>query len=236
MSWTTWTITAVASEARHWDGLAWRMVEAQHIASTMKLVDRADEQDLLERLLESSKPPRAEGTSELHYLLATPFRYSPTRGGSRFRAAHDQGVFYGAESVRTACMELGYWRWRFLMDAPALQSLAPLPFTAFASHIATTCVDLREPPFNADAGAWRHSDDYTQTQSMARIAREAGLGALIYSSVRDPTPAWCVALLVPSGFASPRPEPGEQTWWLQVSRDSASWRRDEVRVTWTPPT
>jgi hypothetical protein len=236
MSSTTWTTTAVASEARAWEGLAWRMVEAQHIASTMKLVDGADEQDLLERLLETSKPPRAPGTTELHYLLATPFRYSPMRGGSRFRDTHDPGVFYGAETVRTACMELGYWRWRFLMDAPALPSLAPLPFTAFASRIATTCIDLREPPFDVDAGTWRHSDDYTRTQAMARIAREADLGALVYASVRDPSPAWCVAVLAPSGFASPRPEPGEQTWWLQVSRDNALWKRDDVRFTWTPPT
>ena len=235
MSWTTWRPTAVASEARPWEGLAWRMVEAQHVASTMKLVDGADEQDLLERLLETSKPPRADGTAALHYLLATPFRYSPARGGSRFRAAHDPGVFYGAESVRTACMELGYWRWRFLMDAPALQSLAPLPFTAFAARIATTCVDLREPPFDVDAGAWRHSDDYLQSQVIARVAREAGVGALVYASVRDPNPAWCVALLAPSGFASPRPEPGEQTWWLQVSRENALWKRDDVRFTWTAP-
>ncbi|MCC8363179.1 RES family NAD+ phosphorylase [Lysobacter sp. A6] len=201
----------------------------------MKLVDGADEQDLLERLLETSKPPRADGTAALHYLLATPFRYSPARGGSRFRAAHDPGVFYGAESVRTACMELGYWRWRFLMDAPALRSLAPLPFTAFAARIATTCVDLREPPFDVDAGAWRHSDDYLQSQVIARVAREAGVGALVYASVRDPNPAWCVALLAPSGFASPRPEPGEQTWWLQVSRENALWKRDDVRFTWTAP-
>jgi hypothetical protein len=212
------------------------MVEAQHVASTMKLVDGADEQDLLERLLETSKPPRATGTEALHYLLATPFRYSSVRGGSRFRATHDPGVFYGAETVRTACMELGYWRWRFLMDAPALPALAPLPFTAFAARIATSCIDLRESPFDVDAGTWRHPDDYERTQAMARIAREAELGALVYSSVRDPIPAWCVALLSPSGFASPQPEPGEQTWWLQVSRDNALWKRDDVRFTWTPPT
>ena len=235
MSSTSWTATAVASEARTWQGLAWRMVEAQHIASTMKLVDGAAEQDMLEQLLDTSKPPRPDETADLHYLLATPFRYSPARGGSRFRAANDPGVFYGAESVRTACMELGYWRWRFLMDAPAMAALAPLPFTAFAARIATTCVDLREPPFDADVGAWRHSDDYVQSQTMARVARNAGLGALVYASVRDPIPAWCVALLTPSGFASPRPEPGEQTWWLQVSRETALWKRDDVRFTCSPP-
>ena len=146
------------------------MVEAQHIASTMKLVDGAAEQDMLEQLLDTSKPPRPDETADLHYLLATPFRYSPARGGSRFRAANDPGVFYGAESVRTACMELGYWRWRFLMDAPGLGELAPLPFTAFAVRIATRTVDLRRPPFDRDAAAWRDPDDYTRTQAFARTA------------------------------------------------------------------
>ena len=34
--------------------LAWRGVEAQHVVSTMRLVDSAAEQDLLEQLLEAS--------------------------------------------------------------------------------------------------------------------------------------------------------------------------------------
>lgn len=68
------------------------MVEAQHIASTMKIVDDAAEQDVLETLLESSKPAQPPGVSRLDYLLATPFRYNPLRGGSRFRAVTDPGV------------------------------------------------------------------------------------------------------------------------------------------------
>ena len=39
---STWTPPAVSSEARPWVGRAWRMVEAQHVASTMKIVDDAD--------------------------------------------------------------------------------------------------------------------------------------------------------------------------------------------------
>ena len=35
-----------------------RMVETQHIAATMRLVDSANEQALLEQMLEESKPPR----------------------------------------------------------------------------------------------------------------------------------------------------------------------------------
>ena len=52
MSSITWTPTALAAEARRWAGEAWRMVEAQHAAATMKLVDSAEEQLLLEDLLD----------------------------------------------------------------------------------------------------------------------------------------------------------------------------------------
>lgn len=202
------------------------MVEAQHTASTMKIVDSRDEQDVLEQLLEDSKPSRPAATAALDYLLATPFRYDPRRGGSRFRSATDPGVFYGAESVRTAGAELGYWRWRFLMDAPALDRLGPVAHTAFRVELRTPAIDLREPPFVANAALWLNPGDYSATQDFARIARAAEIGGIVYRSVRDPEPAWCIALLTPLAFARPRPYPQMQTWWLAVNRESVVWRRD----------
>lgn len=77
MSSTTWTPLAVSSEARAWRGSTWRIVEAQHVASTMKIVDSAAEQEALESLLEAGKPALPDATSGLDYLLATPFRYPP---------------------------------------------------------------------------------------------------------------------------------------------------------------
>jgi len=49
---TTWTTPAVASEARPAALDLWRAVEAQHVASTMVLVDTVAEQAALERLIE----------------------------------------------------------------------------------------------------------------------------------------------------------------------------------------
>ncbi len=226
MSFTTWTPPAVSSEAQPWSAVAWRLVESQHIAATMKLVDTRDEQDLLESLLESGKPRLPSDLAGLDYLLATPFRYSPRRGGSRFRGITDPGVFYGAESVHTAGAELGYWRWRFLQDAPDLERLDPVAHTAFSVTLRTRAVDLRAPPFDSDRAIWRHPSDYAGTQAFARVARDAGVGAVVYSSVRDPQRGWCVALLEASGFAQTRPHAGMQTWYLAVSRRGVSWRRD----------
>ena len=202
------------------------MVESQHIAATMKLVDNRDEQDLLESLLEASKPAPPRDTAGLDYLLATPFRYDPKRGGSRFRAVTDAGVFYGAESVRTAGAELGYWRWKFLQDAVDLERIEPVAHTAFRTEIATNAVDLRQPPFDADADIWQHPTRYEPTQQFARVAREANIGGIVYQSVRDPQPAWCLALLTPRGFANTKPHAERQTWYLAVSRHEVTLRRD----------
>lgn len=233
MSFNTWTPLAVSSEARDWRGSVWRMVEAQHTASTMKIVDSQAEQDLLETLLERSKPAPPAAAEALDYLLATPFRYDPLRSGSRFRSATDPGVFYGAESVCTASAELGYWRWKFLQDAVDLEKLEPVAHTAFRAEVSTLAVDLRHPPFNANAATWLHPTDYTATQAFARVAREANLGGIVYQSVRDPHPAWCMALLTPQTFAKFKPHATMQTWWLAVYQEQVIWRRENKSMTFS---
>ena len=225
MSSNTWTPRAVSSEASDWRASVWRVVEAQHVASTMKVVDNAAEQDLLETLLETSKPPFPEDAGELDYLLATPFRYDPIRSGSRFRGVSDPGVFYGAESVSTACAELGYWRWRFLKDAEDLDKIEPVAHTAFRADVHTASVDLRASPFSRDASLWMHPNDYSATQAFARVAREANIGAIVYQSVRDPEAGWCAAILSPTAFAIKKHHhPSAQTWWLAVHQDQVVWR------------
>ncbi|MEQ1602414.1 MAG: RES family NAD+ phosphorylase [Methylophilaceae bacterium] len=227
----TWTLLAVSAESTPWQGSAWCMVEAQHVASTMKIVDSADEQNLLESLLESNKPARMAGTEPLDYLLATPFRYPARHGGSRFRSVTDPGVFYGAESVHSASAELGYWRWKFLKDAPDLQKLEPVLHTAFKVKIKTSVVNLTLAPFDADQAVWTHKSDYSATQNFAKIVRSANIGGIIYQSVRDPDPAWCIALMTPKAFTEPKPDAKTQTWWLAVYQDAVIWRRDNASVT-----
>ena len=226
MSSITWTPRAVVSEARLCSLRLWRAVEAQHIASTTRLVDGLGEQDLLELILEETKPTLAPQTVSLHYLLATPFRYPSPARGSRFRAPDDPGVFYGADEQRTACAELGYWRWRFLTDSPDLTELGPVPHTLFQVRIETIAVDLREKPFLRQARSWTDPDDYSATQRFGRVAREAGVSAICYQSVRDPKRGGCGALLNPKGFVTPRRPVSEQTWFLTVTRSSSAWKRD----------
>ena len=227
MSSDTWTPHAVASSAARFSGEAWRAVEAQHIASTMALVDSVAEQHVLEDLLDDDKPPIPPSARRLGYLLFTPFRYAPPPGGSRFRGEIDPGVFYGADEVRTACAELGYWRWRHLLDTPALTAMPARAQTVFRVSLAAAAVDLREPPFAAQRARWTDPDDYRACQAFARTAREAALGLIRYESVRDPQHGGCCAVLDPVAFARRAPLT-QQTWVLSVFRERVVWQRSHV--------
>ncbi len=160
MSFTTWTPHAVASEHSAFRLALWRAVEAQHVVSTMALVDTVDEQQLLEDILDAGKPAVPAAARGLHYLLFTPFRYPPSPYGSRFRAPHDPGVFYGSPTTRTACAELGYWRCRFHMDSPAYKVIDARPQTVFQPSIYTQGVILNAPPLDEQRTSWTHPHNY----------------------------------------------------------------------------
>jgi len=217
-------VRRIRTAARRCAGGIWRAVEAQHVASTMSLVDTLDEQRVLEHLLDEGKPGLPEAAARLDYLLATPFRYRPPPGGSRFRGDNDPGVFYAADAIRTACAELGYWRWRHLMDATGIEAMPDKPQTVFRAKVAASAIDLRGAPFVADRARWTDPDDYRACQALARVARESGVQAIRYESVRDPEHGACCAVLHPDAFTS-RAHADPQTWWLSVRRDRVVWRR-----------
>jgi hypothetical protein len=227
---TTWTPHALASESRRYTGEPWRVVEAQHTASTMRLADSIAEQHLLETILEQSKPSPAPGTSKLHYLLATPFRYRPAMG-SRFRAPLDAGVWYGAEELRTSLAEKSYWRLKFLLDSPATPDLRPVPHTAFRAQLQGSAIDLTRSPMVADRATWTNRGSYAATQALGVAAREATLAIIRYESVRDPERAACCAVLTPSAFKRTTPRSLE-TWFIAASRARVSCAKSTHGPTW----
>lgn len=194
------------------------MVEAQHTASTMRLSDSLEEQAVLETVLEESKPPLPPAVRRLHYLLATPYRYRP-HIGSRFRAALEPGVWYGAEMLRTALAEKSYWRLRFLLDSPGTPELKPVPHTAFRAGVRSrAAIDLTRAPLARDRALWMHPSSYLDTQTLATAAREAHIQLLRYESVRDPQHAACVAVLDPAAFGRGKPHALE-TWFIAAGRE-----------------
>ena len=220
MSSPTWTPAALASELAPYQGGAWRLVEAQHKISTLKLVDTAAEQALLEGVLEDHKPAYPEGCEGLHYLLKTPFRYGAAYPhGSRFRrAGRTPGVFYAAERPQTAVAEMAYYRLLFFAESPGTPWPAnPAEFTAFRVEIATDRhLDLTRPPLSTDAALWTALSDYSPCQDLADQARAKQVQALRYLSVRDPGHGCNLALLTPTAFAKPKPT-ATRTWRLRLS-------------------
>jgi hypothetical protein len=141
-----WTPGALASEARPWRGQAWRVVEGQAQVSTMKLVDNLVEQDMLERIIDRSKPKFPPSCEGLDFLLFTPFRYWPYPEGSRFRRAHQpEGCFYSSAAPETAVAEAAFSRWLFYSESPEMVLPAnALEHTAFCVQISTAlALDLR---------------------------------------------------------------------------------------------
>ena len=219
MSSPTWTPAALSSERRRFLGECWRIVEAQHVVSTLKLVDTLAEQARLEELLDASKPPIPPECRHLHYLLATPFRYgAPYPAGSRFRRAGlTPGVFYASRTVTTAVAEMAFHRLLFFADSPGTPWPAnPGEFTAFSVRVSTpAALDLTAPPLDRDTRHWAHPTDYSPCQALAEAARAADVQVLRYRSVRDPRGGLNVAVLACAAFRSAAPLE-RRTWRLDL--------------------
>jgi hypothetical protein len=196
----------------------------------MRLTDTLAEQVLLEQILERSKPPLPPGAQGRHPLLVTPFRYRP-RHGSRFRRAGALGVWYGAEALRTACAEVAYWRWRFIIDSAGLAGEELLTqHLFFRARVEGTCLDLSAAPWNRQRAWWRHSSDYSHTQSLAEAARERGVGWIRYASARDPAGV-CAAALEPEAVVE-LDAASQQSWSCRTTTRSVRLIHGSERHEW----
>ncbi len=220
MSSSTWTRAALSSEARALAGRCWRLVEAQHHVSTLKLVDSVAEQGLLEDLIETTKPPLPPECRGLHYLLATPFRYGAAYpAGSRFRrAGMTEGVFYASETSQAAVAETAFHRLLFFAELPDTPWPAnPAEYTAFSVAYATTkAIDLTKGRLAAARARWTDVTTYGHCQALADTARAAQIEAIRYASIRDPGRGMNLALLTCRAFAKPKPV-AQQTWRIRLS-------------------
>jgi len=211
----------------------WRAVEAQHQIATMSLVDNLDEQHLLEQMLERSKPPLPQ-TINTDYLLTTPFRYTSAYP-SRFRRPNESGIWYGAEDLSTACAEVGYWRWRFLMDSQGLSDKeVRAELTIFQARVQGQSIDLTTSPWNELAQVWSHPTDYRGCHVLAEMARKSGINWIRYPSVRWPQ-GLCAAALTPAALDRPHPE-RIQTWRCRVNAEQLHFSHAETWLSIDPKT
>lgn len=203
-----WTHSALRSEPRPYGDILWRCVEAQHVVSTMPLVDTLEEQALLEDILEDTKPPVPPECEGLHYLYMTPFRYGLYPNGSRFRCAgRTPGVFYASMAPETAVAETAFHLLLFYAHSPATPfPKDPTQHLMFDVPVKTqVMIDLTELPFSKAKAQWTSKTDYGDCQALEAAARASGVDLIVYTSVRDPQARKNAALLSCSGFAAPGP-------------------------------
>jgi hypothetical protein len=212
-----WIRCAADSKIRALRIAAWRVVEAQHQVSTRKLVDSDAEQQLLEQLIEITKPPERT-RSTLHYLLFTPFRYPPLRHGSRFGRKTDPGIWYGSEMQRTVFAEVAYYRLLFLEGTAAELGRLEAELTAFRAEIRTERgLDLTSRGFGPCKPALTSKTSYTATQDLGAAMRAANVAAFRYWSARDEQAGINVGVLGAAAFGRRAPKSLEN-WHCVATR------------------
>ena len=225
MSSSIWTQCAGASSVAPLAAVAWRVVEAQHQISTRKLVDSAEEQVVLEALIETAKPPMR--VPRLHVLLATPFRYPPLRYGTRFGMRHEPGLWYGSEDQRTLFAEAAYYRMVFLEGTTADLGLLTSWHTVFRVQIRTERgVDLTAAPFSGHRPAISSPRSYSESQQLGRAMREAGVEAARYHSARDAHGGVNLVVLDGAAFGQARPR-AFQAWHAVANRSRVEFLRKD---------
>lgn len=229
MSSPIWTRCAGSSRVRALSTRPFRLVEAQHLVATRRLVDSAEEQAILEGLIERGKPPLPSDAEfeGLHFLLTTSFRYPPLRHGSRFSTRHERSLWYGSKERRTAFAEAAYYRLVFLEGTAADLGRLDVEVSLFRVPVRTRRgVDLTRSPFDAFAESISSPSRYEESQALGAAMREAGVEAFRYRSARDPLGGANVALFTPRAFAARRPETPE-TWVGSATRALVEFQRKD---------
>jgi len=204
-----WRRVASAVEPAVFMGTLSRLVENQEQKVTLALTDTLAEHEVLEAMLESSKPlpedlPGFARLARLDYLLRTPWRYPPLRWGSRFGRRFEPSLFYGALGTRALFAEAAYYRLVFLegMETPFADRVIS-QFTVFeALYRSEKGLDLSQEPFARHEDVLRHKSNYGPCQVLGSVLREMGIEAIVYLSARIPGREQNVALFAPAALRS----------------------------------
>ncbi|GGF91160.1 MULTISPECIES: RES family NAD+ phosphorylase [Cysteiniphilum] len=202
------------------DGIFYRIVEAQEINATRQLVDTLDEHELLENMIESSKPTNPYKMDSYHYLLSTPFRYPPLNYGSRFGAVHEPSLLYASIKESTCIAECAFYRLNFYysMTKQPPKTLKSQHTLFTASFQTSKAIDLTDQVFSKYTGKLIHKSDYSFTQRLGSDLRNKGFDCVIYTSARDPSHGLNIALYNPSPLKEDKPISTHE-WYSEVSKE-----------------
>lgn len=161
-----------------------RIVENQEEIATKRITANPAEQDLLESLIEQSKPGSISGSK--HYLLGTPFRYPPLRHGSRFGKRSERWMFYGSLDTLACLAECAYYRFVFYFDQQVPPPMPPATsHTLFSVQVASAaCVDLRVGAYDDLRSDLTSIHSYRVTQALGRKLRDQDCEVVVFASAR----------------------------------------------------
>lgn len=211
-------------------GTLLRLVESQEQVATNQLVSSLERQAVLETLLEATKPRLRPGTEHLHYLLATPFRYPPLKHGSRFGTRSAPSLFYGALHTSTVLAEAAYYRFLFWygMATPPTTKLDTQHTLFGAAYQTDQGVQLQAPPFAAYQAQLCSPSDYSASQALGVVMRDAGIAAFEFTSARDPERGINVALFTPQALVGTAPV-YQAAWLCELSAERVSFHAAHSR-------
>lgn len=216
-------------------GTLYRLVESQEQIATLSYVDTLEEQEMLEALIETAKPPYPKQEQNLHYLLKTPFRYPPLKWGSRFGRVFEPSIFYGSKGIATTLAESAYYRlvfWYSMEGEPVAESLRSEHTLFSVDYAVERGVKLNAGPFIEHLDVLKHSVNYAPCQQLGSAMRSSGVGAFEYASARDAQGGDCVGLFTPKALT--QHEPVDMRPWLCVaSAAQVSFKRKDAPGVYT---
>lgn len=218
MSQNIWQLCGGEKNIIRLETTAWRLVESQQITSTRKLVDSLHEQEILEDLIESLKPPMIEESELLHPLLYTAFRYPPLKHGSRFASRFERSLWYGSLEVEAAMAEKAYYQFNFLRASDGDFGFVETPLTAFSTLVNTDHgLRLTAMPFDNFTNIISSPISYNASQELGSHMRQHGVEAFCYYSARDPGKGVNIGLFSPKAFQRKSPSPNSMQTWRCVA-------------------
>lgn len=230
---TYWQEIVGRSRYRRLMGTLQRLVENQEQRVTLALTDSLAEHEVLEALLEDSKPTANAHPkiAKLDYLLRSPWRYPPLPWGSRFGRRFEPGLFYGALNKSSLFAEAAYYRFVFAtgMKNPFADRVIS-QFTVYKANYQTAKgVDLSRVPFSENEKTLRHPSRYSPCQELGSVLRERGTEALVYLSARTSERAFNVALFSPNALRS-RKHKDPRQGLCEINQNRVSFRvGDDLR-------
>jgi hypothetical protein len=186
----------------------------------MQLVDSVAEHEILEELIEASKPPlpKTPEYAGLSFLLSSAFRYPPLRHGSRFGTRAERSIWYASDSLATGLAEAAYYRLVLITGTAA--KITPHRSDVSAVHVdvkTSNGADLTMPPFAAHKSAICSKTKYAASQQLGKDMRAARVEAFRYPSARAPDGGSNIGLFTPAAFASKKLLGPPETWTCTVT-------------------